>query len=77
VAQAALDVSQLVQRIRHLAVLRVQLADLGKCLAGTLQVTFGRFTSPNQYWALPAYWLFGYLRRNALKAWLALSKSLA
>ncbi len=39
VTQAALYVSEFVQRIRHLGVLGVQLADLGKCLARPLQIT--------------------------------------
>lgn len=55
VTQAAFYVSEFVQRIRHFGVLGVQLADLGKCLASPLQITLARFTSPSQYWALPAY----------------------
>lgn len=41
-AQAALDVGQLVERIRHLVVLGIELADLGESLACALQVTLGK-----------------------------------
>ena len=40
--QAAFYVSEFVQRVRHLGVLGIQLADLGKCLARALQITLGQ-----------------------------------
>jgi len=48
VTETAFYVSQLVQRIRHFGVLGIQLGNLGKRLAGTLQVAFGQvhFTQP-------------------------------
>ena len=46
--QAALNISQLVERVRHFGMLGVQLADLGKGLACRLQITLGKvhFTQP-------------------------------
>ena len=41
-AQATFDVGQLVQGIRHFAVLGIRLADLGKRLSCTLQVALGQ-----------------------------------
>jgi len=41
-AEATFDVGQLVQRIRHLVVLGIKLADLGKGLTRALQITFGK-----------------------------------
>ena len=42
VTETALYVSELVQRIRHLGVLRVQLRNLGERLTCALQITFGQ-----------------------------------
>src|SRR3990167_6830469 len=42
VAQTLLDIGKLEQRVRHLGVTRVGLADTGKGLAGTLQIALGQ-----------------------------------
>lgn len=46
--ETALYISELVQRIRHLGVLGIQLRNLGKRLTCTLQIAFGQvhFTQP-------------------------------
>ncbi|GBH11913.1 Diphthamide synthase [Pseudomonas syringae pv. actinidiae] len=40
--QTTLDISQLVQRVRHLGMLGILLADFGERLTSTLKVAFGQ-----------------------------------